>query len=191
VLSPTAAGRFSMVPREQRTAEQAAVLTEITEGPRKTFGGPFVPLLRSPGLLRHLHKVGEHLRFEGEAGDRLTEFTVLLTARRWNQGFEWAVHAQLALDAGVDPGILEAIKVGNRPADMDASMLAVWDVFSELDQTTRVSDETFARAREVLGETALVELVTVMGYYTTLALVLNLSATPAPNGCASYLPTEE
>jgi 4-carboxymuconolactone decarboxylase len=44
-----------------------------------------------------------------------------------------------------------------------------------------VSDEAFARAADVLGEIALVELVVAMGYYTTLAMVMNLAATPPPD----------
>jgi 4-carboxymuconolactone decarboxylase len=157
------------------------VVHEIRSGPRGTFGGPFIPLLRTPILLGHLEKVGENLRFDSAASRRLSEFVVLLTARRWNQAFEWGVHAPLALRAGLDVAIIEAIARRERPPAMDAAMEAVWVVFSELDETSQVSDEAFARAADVLGEIALVELVVAMGYYTTLAMVMNLAATPPPD----------
>jgi 4-carboxymuconolactone decarboxylase len=173
--------RLPMIPRDERTPEQSAVVHEIRSGPRGAFGGPFVPLLRTPILLGHLEKVGEDLRFGGSASRRLIEFVVLLTARRWNQEFEWGVHAPLALSVGLDVETIEAIARRERPPGMDQATEAVWTIFCELEETSQVSDGAFARAAAVLGEVALVELVVTMGYYTTLAMVMNLAATVPPD----------
>ena len=69
-----------MIARDERTPEQTAVVDEIRSGPRGVFGGPFIPLLRTPALLGHLEKVGENLRFNSSASRHLSEFVVLLTA---------------------------------------------------------------------------------------------------------------
>jgi alkylhydroperoxidase family enzyme len=39
--------------------------------------------------------------------------------------------------------------------------------------TRHVDDDAYARARDVLGETQLVELVATIAYYTTVCITLN------------------
>jgi 4-carboxymuconolactone decarboxylase len=160
--------------------EQLAVVSEIVAGPRGTFGGPFVPLLRSPQLLQQFQKVGEHLRFHSVAPDHLVEFVIILVARRWNQEFEWAIHSRLALAAGLDVETVRAIAESRRPAGMDAGAEAAWRLFDELDTTTQVSDRTFNAAIEALGEVVIVELISTIGYYTTLAMIMNAARTAPP-----------
>ena len=170
--------RFPLPSPTAMSPDQAAAVREIVEGPRGSFGGPFVPLLRRPELLSGLQTVGLLLRYESVTDRRLMEFAVLLVARRWNQAFEWGVHAPAALEAGVPRAAVEAVARNERPAVLDPPLAAVWDLFYDLDTTTTVSDSTFEAAREVLGDEAVVELVAAFGYYTTLAMVMN-TAGPA------------
>jgi 4-carboxymuconolactone decarboxylase len=171
------------VPDEgELTADQRAAVAEISSGPRGGVIGPFAPLLRSPELMTRLQKVGEYLRFSSPLDRRLFEMTILFVARWWDQQFEWTFHHPLALEAGLDPSIAEAIASGRRPAAMDADAAAVWDLLDELHRTRRVSDGTYARAVDAVGETGVVEVVATAGYYTTLALVMDTARTPAPGG---------
>lgn len=162
-------------PDQQRAAD------EISAGPRGGVIGPFIPLLRSPELMRRLQAVGAHLRFETDLPAELREFVVLLVARHWDQGFEWAHHHPLALAAGIDPATTEAIAAGRRPDALTGELAAAYDVVDELHRTRTVTDDTYARANEVLGEQSLVEVVTIAGYYGLLAMLLNTAATPAPD----------
>jgi 4-carboxymuconolactone decarboxylase len=177
-----AADRLPPLTHEQMTAEQRAAAAEISSGPRGAVIGPFAPLLRSPELMTRLQKVGEYLRFESPLDRRLFEMTILWVARWWDQQFEWSFHHPLALEAGLDPGIAEAIAEDRRPEEMDAAAAAVWDLLDELHRTRRVSDEIYARALAELGEVGVVEVVATAGYYTTLATVMNTARTPAPGG---------
>ena len=45
------------------TADQQAAAKELASGPRGSVFGPFVPLLRSPELMRRVQKTGEYLRY--------------------------------------------------------------------------------------------------------------------------------
>ena len=56
----------------------------------------------------------------------------------------------------------------------------VHDVFDELQRNRCVSDGTYARAVAALGEKGVVELVGIIGYYSTLAMIMNVAQTPAP-----------
>lgn len=181
-MADVAADRMPPLTDEQMTAEQRAAAAEISSGPRGAVIGPFAPLLRSPELMTRLQKVGEYLRFESPLDRRLFEMTILWVARWWDQQFEWTYHHPLALEAGLDPAISEAIAEDRRPEGMDAAAAVVWDLLDELHRTRRVSDETYARALAEVGEVGVVEVVTTAGYYTTLATVMNTARTPAPGG---------
>ena len=104
-----AADRLPPLSEEQMTAEQRAAAAEISSGPRGAVIGPFAPLLRSPELMTRLQKVGEYLRFESPLDRRLFEMTILYVARWWDQQFEWTFHHPLALEAGLDPAVADAI----------------------------------------------------------------------------------
>lgn len=176
----TGPDRMPPLPEDRLTPEQQAALADITAGPRGGAIGPFVPLLRSPELMTRLQRTGEYLRFGSRLDRRLFEMAVLLVARRWDQQFEWCHHHPLALGAGLDPAVADAIAGNRRPPAMDRAAAAVWDLLDELHRTRGVSDETYAAALAELGESGVVELVATAGYYTTLAMVMNTARTPAP-----------
>src|SRR6516164_7753454 len=47
------------------------------------LSGPFVPLLRSPEVMSRARAMGDYLRFRSALPPRLSEFVILLIARRW------------------------------------------------------------------------------------------------------------
>jgi 4-carboxymuconolactone decarboxylase len=172
--------RLPPIPAAELTAEQAAAVETIANGPRGGLVGPFIPLLRSPELMTRVQRTGEFLRFESHLEPRLLEFAILVMARRWDQPFEWAYHVPLALDRGVPEAAIEAIAREKRPADLIAGEAVVWDVLEQLHTLKGLDDATYARGTQFLGEVQLVELVLAAGYYTMLAMVMNVARTPAP-----------
>src|SRR6478672_12310739 len=86
------------------TEAQRRAADTIINGPRGALYGPFVPLLRSPELMGHAQRLGEYLRYRSAIGTRLSELAILVTARAWDQQVEWAIHAPIALQAGIASG---------------------------------------------------------------------------------------
>jgi len=58
----------------------------------------------------------------------------------------------------------------------------VYDFVTELSGKHQVSDETFKRARELLGEQQVVDLTAVAGTYVTVAMVLAMAEEGVPPG---------
>lgn len=181
--------RMPMIPREQMTDTQRAAAEALIAGPRKAVIGPFIPLLRSPGLLATMQRVGEYLRFHSPLSRRAAEFATLVVARQWTQHFEWHVHVPLAHKAGTADETIDDLRVGRRPRGMSDEEGLVYDFLTELTTNKGVSDATYAAAVERFGEAGVVDLVGVIGYFTAISMVLNMAGTPAnPAEGAKHLP---
>lgn len=175
---------------EQLTQAQRAAAERIASGPRGAVFGPFVPLLRSPELMTRLQLVGEFLRWDSELDDDLVELVILHVARCWDQDFEFGFHHPLALEAGLPEAVVDAVASGTRPVGGRTEVGLVVALLDELQATRQVSEATYETAVDALGETKVVEVVGTAGYYTTLAMVMNLARTPPPEG-APRLPVRE
>src|SRR6202011_3012513 len=110
--------RFGPLVPADMTPEQRAVADAILAGPRPMpngLGGPFEAMLRSPGLADPAQRLGAYVRFESSLPPHLNELAILVTARRWTAQYEWLAHRRLAVDAGLDPAVADAIPRGGRP----------------------------------------------------------------------------
>lgn len=178
--APRGPTRFPSIERDAMTDAQRRLADDITNGPRGDLAGPFTALLRSPAIGNRFHLLGEEIRFRSTMAPALKELAVLLTARRWTSHFEWHMHRQLALDAGVPRALVDSVARGDAPACMAPDEEAVHRFCTELLETGWVSDPTFGQARSVLGEAGVVELVCTVGYYSLVAFVVNVDRQPVP-----------
>jgi 4-carboxymuconolactone decarboxylase len=172
--------RLPPIPPEQWTDEQRRSAEEVMRGPRGALVSPFVPLLRSPELMRHAQRMGEYLRYRNALVPRLSELAILVTARRWLQPVEWAIHAPIAERVGVDPETIRAIGEGRRPLTLRDDEAAVHDFCIELHRDGGISDATWAETIARFGEQGIVDLLGINGYYTFLAMVMNAARTDLP-----------
>lgn len=175
--------------REAMTAAQREAADEITAGRRGELSGPFVAAIRSPEFMRRLQKVGEYLRYEHVLSAPLREMVILMTARFWSQQYEWYVHEPIAVASGLARGIIDAVADGRRPIEMSADEALLFDLVTELQRTQTLSDHTYARAVRTFGEQGLIDIIGAIGYYGTLAMIMNVAQTPLPPGVAASLPS--
>jgi 4-carboxymuconolactone decarboxylase len=174
--------RMPPIPQEKMSEAQKQAVASIVSGPRGHLVGPFIPLLRSPDFMNRLQKTGEYLRFNSAFEPRLSELAILITARLWSQNFEWHAHRILAEKAGLEPAICDAIADGRRPAEMASDEAAIYDFLDELIRTRTVSDPTWERAVGLFGERGVIDLIGIHGYYSLLAMILNATHAPLPEG---------
>jgi nitroreductase/alkylhydroperoxidase family enzyme len=147
-----------------------------------TLTGPFDAWLRSPVLGEHLERVGMALRTDTVMPAAARETAVLVVARAWGADFEWWVHGLVARREGVPEAAIEAIGRGRRPHFEDAACQAAHDVAHELVAHRRLDPLTLERAREALGERALVEVITLVGFYQLVSGILESFHPPGPSG---------
>jgi 4-carboxymuconolactone decarboxylase len=174
--------RMPPIPADKLTEAQKRAVEEFKAARSADISGPFVPLLRSPEVMSRARAMGDYLRFRSSLPPRLSEFVILLTARRWTQQYEWHAHQPLALQGGLRAEIVKAIADGRRPDAMAEDEAAVYSLWDEVQRTQAVGDATYARAVGKVGEQGVIDVLGITGYYTMLAMVMNTARTPLPDG---------
>src|SRR5215468_1479170 len=176
------APRFAPLTPDQLNVYQKPLGEQIMKVSSVGLGGPYNPLSRSPVLGQRMFDLLYYLRWNSSVPLRLNEFAILITGRLWRSQVEWFAHAPLAIKAGLSPQIVADLKANKRPAGMAPDEAVVYDFVMELSTKHEVSDETFQRAKELLGEQQVVDLTAVTGTYVTIAMVLAMAEESVPPG---------
>jgi 4-carboxymuconolactone decarboxylase len=178
--------RMPPIPKERMTDAQKKAAAEF-EAARGTLGGPWAVILRSPDMINRARALSDYLRFNSSLPPRLSEFVILITAREWEQQYEWNAHQPLAVKGGLHPEIAKAVAEGRRPDKMADDEAALYDFCIELHRNRSVSDATYARAVAKFGEQGVVDAIGLSGWYSLVAMVLNTARTPLPAGATPGL----
>jgi 4-carboxymuconolactone decarboxylase len=176
------APRFPQWSLDQLDERQRPLGEAIVKVSSIGLGGPYNPMLRSPVLGQVMFDLLRYLRWDTSLPLRLNEFAILIVARHWRSQVEWFAHAPLAKKAGLSPEIIATLKANKRPGNMAGDEAAVYDFVTELLDRHCVSDETFARAKQTLGEQQVVDLTAVAGTYVTVAMIIAMAEAGVPPG---------
>jgi 4-carboxymuconolactone decarboxylase len=174
--------RFPQLTMDQLNDQQRPLGEAIMKISAVGIAGPYNPMLRSPVFGQRMFDLLDYLRWHSSLPLRLNEFAILTTGRLWRSQVEWYAHVPLALKAGVSPDIIADLKANKRPARMQADEAVVYDFLMELASRHEVSDETFARAKKLLGEQQVVDLTGVAGTYVSIAMLLAMAEEGVPPG---------
>jgi 4-carboxymuconolactone decarboxylase len=179
--------RLPPIPPDKQTDAQKKAAIEFQKERMTEVFGPFVPLSRSPQLMIDAARMGTYLRFGNTLPRALSEFAIILQARRWSQEYEWYVHAADAKTAGLPEEIIQAVAEGRRPEKMTDEQDIIYEFGRELNDQHAVTDRTYARALARFGEQGVMDLVGVNGFYSLISMALNVGRTPLPKGVAPAL----
>jgi 4-carboxymuconolactone decarboxylase len=179
--------RLPALPMDQLTTAQQAIVEAINSGPRGRFSneGPFAVFLHAPTFGMLAQQLGGHLRFKTSVPPRLSELAILCTGRFWKAQFEWYAHARIAVKQGVSEATIRDIHAGRAPKSAPRDEQAIYAFVTELYAKRRVSNATYARVHKLLGDTGMVELTGILGYYVMISMILNVFRMPVPQGFAA------
>lgn len=166
--------------------DQRAVYDAVAGGPRAAgpqlfrlvddeggLEGPFNAFLLQPRLGLALQAVGRAVRYETTLSDRAREVAILVVAAMRDSAFERHAHEAVGRHVGLSDADLEAV-AGGRYDDLPDDVRLVGRLAHQLLATGDLDDEAYAEAVEALGRPQLFELLTLVGYYDTLALQLRV-----------------
>ena len=174
---------------EQRSLYQAIAGGRRAQGPQLfrltdsagRLEGPFNAFLLQPRLGSALQALGSSVRYETGLDDRCREIAILVVAAHWQSDFEWYAHEAVGRSAGLGDAELTAIRDGRHDA-LSGREAVVARTVAALAARGDLDDAEYRDAAGQVGAGGLFELLTLVGYYATLALQLRVFRIPAPDG---------
>ena len=150
------------------------------------YGRMLSPSGIGPG---HIRSYGAGLpSLTSRVGRRLMHLAILATARAHDSQYDWTVHEPEALEAGVEPALIDIVRHRRPLTAVDEKDAALLAFARELFDDHNVGAETYARAVRVFGEQDLVDVVGLMGAHAADAAVLAAFDQHLPEGLQALLP---
>ena len=171
----------------EMTDDQRAVHDAIASGPRAAgpqhfplldasgaLTGPFGVMVHEPALGAPLQELGSALRHATGLTDRVREIAILAVAAATGSAFELYAHTRVGRAAGLTEDELRAL-ADQDLAPTEPAEAAAYDLCRRLPaDRSRLTDAEYADLVEVLGTRTVTELVVLVGYYRTLAQLLDV-----------------
>ena len=158
--------------------EQKKVHDDIVNGPRGKVVGPLRIWLNNPKLARCAQQLGAYARYGTNLHKSLSELAIIVTGRVWSSKFEWEHHAPLAIDAGIREIYVNEISHAKRPNFENEEEQIVFDFSAECNILKNVTDPTFSKALSILGQSKVIDIVGICGYYSLISMTLNVFKVP-------------
>jgi 4-carboxymuconolactone decarboxylase len=186
----------SALDAEQRSLYDAIAGGRRAQGPQLfrladaegRLEGPFNAFLLQPRLGSALQALGASVRYDTGLDDRCREIAILVVAAHWRSDFERYAHEAVGRAAGLGDAELAALREG-RHGELAGSGSVVARTAAALVARGDLDDAEYAEAVGHLGPSGLFELLTLVGYYATLALQLRVFRVPAPDSPAPGSPS--
>ena len=132
--------------------------------------------------------IGIPMGHDSFVGARNFQLATLIVAREIDQQFEWTMHEPAGLEVGLEQEVIDAVKY-DRPVDGLSTADATFITFGrELLRNHRVSSELWADMVEHFGKQGTVTLMTIMGEYLKVGIMLNAVDQHLPVGREALLP---
>ena len=174
--------RLPAIPEQALSPDQNKLIDSIRSGPRGEFkmSGPFFCYLHAPAFGELAQKFGAFCRYKTGVPPRLSEFAILVTAQHWKAAYEWAAHEPQALRAGVKQQTIDCLRKGACPQNAPRDEHALYRFHQGALPRQEHEDATYKSVNKILGDSATVELVGILGYYAMVAMTLDVFRMPVP-----------
>jgi 4-carboxymuconolactone decarboxylase len=174
--------RVPLLEPAQMSPEQKRIHDVIASGPRGQVRGPLAVWLHRPAMAERAQALGQYCRYETSLPTRLSEWAILVMARHWRSEYEWWAHKPLALKAGVSAPMIDALRNGEPVPYSHPDEALVHEFLTVLHETRHTPDDLYRRVVHVLGEAGVIDLVSIAGYYTLIAMTLGVFDIQPPEG---------
>lgn len=128
----------------------------------------------SPAVMQNTLRLGNSLLGRTELPAQCRELAIMRVAVLCGSDYEWSQHYPVALQTGLSEDQLKALRGSdNAPPEIFSEReRVVLRYTDELTTNVKVSDDTFARLKQLFDERSILELTASVGYWGMLARVL-------------------
>jgi 4-carboxymuconolactone decarboxylase len=187
-VNPVTLTRLPQLTRADLDDEGKAIYDQIVgDGPVPTTG-PVSMSLYSPKIALAFNDLNSYLRYNGDLSPRHTEVAILVAAWEIEQQYEWSAHEPAALRFGAPQAVIDTIKYDREPVGLSPEETAIIRVGRQLMREHKLDSDLYAEAVRLFGRKGLVEMVTVMGDYVMVGMVLTAIDQHLPANRPALLP---
>lgn len=186
--------RLSPLDLNHLNTDQQRVYDTLRHGPRGDdqhklkLEGPFGVWVRAPEVGEAVQALGKIARFGTSIKNDIREIAICVIGAHFRAKFEFAVHRELAHKTGISPLVTEALRDGRVPEFDNGEQQLCYRLAAGLLTKHRIDEQTYRAAINAWGETGVIELVNIIGYYTIVALTLNAFEIPLGAGMQDPFP---
>ena len=171
-------GRYAEIPYDQMTPEQQEGYRLLIEA-RGRLPGPNKIYAHNPKLAKVMGPLGAYFRTGYSLSEREREIAVCIITSRWHSAYPTNAHERAAKAAGLPNDKVEAILAGLPTSFSDQREQVVYEMATCLASSRWVSKGLYDRAVEALGHVGITDVITLMGFYTSVSMTLAFYDVPA------------
>jgi len=187
-VNPVTLTRLPQLTRADLNDEGKAIYDKIVgDGPVPTTG-PVSMSLYSPKVALAFNELNGFLRYNGDLSPRHTEVAICVAAWEIEQQYEYSAHEPAALRYGAPQAVIDTIKFDREPVGLSPEETVIIKVGRQIMREHKLDSDLYAEAVRIFGRKGFVELVTVMGDYVMVGMVLTAIDQHLPANRPALLP---
>jgi 4-carboxymuconolactone decarboxylase len=172
-------GRYAEIPYDEMTPEQQEGYRFLVEV-RGAAGGPSKIWVHNPKLVKASAPLGAHFHPGGYSlSEREREIAVIIINSKWHSAYPTAAHERRGKEVGLPADKVEAMLAGLPTSFSDEREQIVYEMAICLINSRWVSKGLYDRAIKALGHVGITDVITLMGYYTSVSMTLAFYDVPA------------
>jgi 4-carboxymuconolactone decarboxylase len=188
-VHPVSLSRLPPLTRDDLDAEGKAIYDNIVKDGPAPKTGPVAISLYSPKIAQTWSDLNGFLRYNGDLSPRHTEVAICVATFEIKQQYEYSAHEPAALRYGAPQAVIDTIKYDREPVGLSPEETTIIKLGRAIMRDHKVSPELYNEAVAHFGRKGLVELVTVMGDYVMVGMVMTAIDQQLPADRAAALPT--
>jgi 4-carboxymuconolactone decarboxylase len=158
---------------------------EIVDSVLKVFGqlrGPHSILLLSPKADEPVLNLGNYFRYDSIVKSPLKELAIITGVRERDALYVWAAQTDAGRRNGLSEEAITVVRERRDPSTLPPEQAEVVTYVRQLCRNNRVDQAAFDALKNRHGVQWLVEMTTVVGYYSMLGGVVNAFEVDPPQG---------
>ena len=187
-VNPVSLTRLPPLKRDDLNDEGKAIYDKIVGTGPAPVTGPVALSLYSPKIALVFNDLNGFLRYNGDLSPRHTEVAIVAATWEIQQQYEYSAHEPAALRFGAPQAVIDTIKFNREPVGLSPEETTIIKLSRAIMRDHKVSSELYAEAVKLFGRKGLVELVTVMGDYVMVGMVMTAIDQHLPENRPALLP---
>ncbi len=187
-VHPVSLTRLPPLTRDDLDEAGKAIYDDIVgDGPAPRTG-PVALSLYSPPIAKVFDELNGYLRYNGVLSPRHTEVAIIVATWEIAQQYEYSSHEQAALDYGAPQAVIDTIKYDREPVGLSPEETVIIKLGRAIMRDHKVDSALYAEAEKLFGRQGIVEMVTVMGDYVMVGMVMTAIDQQLPEDRPARLP---